>query len=446
MLTLEKKPDFRSKALAAFERSFSGDGAPAPFADIRRNAFDTFSKLGIPTRRHEAWKYTNVEQTLRHDYTLISPGDAADRLAKSDLDEVAVPGLDALCVVVLNGAFSAALSDDLSSIAGLEIGGLRQAALADGGAVGDYFARYADPDEDAFIALNTAFDLDGIFLHVRRGATIERPIHVIHVIDAEADSLVQTRHLHVIEEGAIATIIESHHVLPAGSAVKTFENAVTEIVVGQRANLSHYRIQDAGNDAAGVNTTQVYQRGGSTFSGFTFTFRSGLVRNNVNVVPDGEGCESNLNGLAIILGDQHVDNHTLVDHAKPNCQSNELYKSIVAERGTGVFNGKVFVRRDAQQTNAYQQSQGVVLSDDARHFSKPELEIYADDVKCSHGSTTGEMEPEALFYLRARGISEVEARALLLYAFARDLVESVRVEPLREWLQEMVTRRLDAIT
>ncbi|NNF56981.1 MAG: SufD family Fe-S cluster assembly protein, partial [Rhodothermaceae bacterium] len=191
-----------------------------------------------------------------------------------------------------------------------------------------------------------------------------------------------------------------------------------------------------------VTNTQVHQERGSVFSTATFTFASGLVRNDLTINPDGEGCESNLNGLYIATGQQHVDSHTLVDHTQPGCNSSELYKGILYDQATGVFNGKVFVRQAAQQTNAYQQSQGVVLSDDARHFSKPELEIYADDVKCSHGSTTGAIEPEALFYCRARGISFEDARAMLLYAFAHDVVEQVKSEAVRTWLDARIEERL----
>ena len=202
------------------------------------------------------------------------------------------------------------------------------------------------------------------------------------------------------------------------------------------------RVQDEGPDAHGVSLVQTYQSRDSDVSTLTFTFASGTVRNNTVMVPDGEGCQSTLGGLYLCHGDQHVDTNTLVDHVAPGCQSNELFKGIVYDQSTGVFNGKVFVQREAQQTNAYQQSQGVVLSPDARHYSKPELEIYADDVQCSHGSTTGAVEPEHIFYLRSRGVSESDARAMLLYAFAHDVVERVTLEPLRDHLDARIAERL----
>ena len=211
---------------------------------------------------------------------------------------------------------------------------------------------------------------------------------------------------------------------------------------GAAGVVRHVRVQDEGPDAHGVSHVQSYQERDSDVSTLTFTFSTGTVRNNTVMVPAGLGGQSTLGGLYICRGGQHVDTNTLVDHVAPGCQSNELFKGIIYDEGTGVFNGKVFVQREAQQTNAYQQSQGVVLSPRARHYSKPELEIYADDVKCSHGSTTGAIEPEHIFYLRSRGVSESDARAMLLYAFAHDVVEMVSLEPLRDHLDAMIAERL----
>ena len=222
----------------------------------------------------------------------------------------------------------------------------------------------------------------------------------------------------------------------------TFRNDLTEIVASDAAVVRHVRVQDEGDAAHGVSLVQTYQGRDSDVSTLTFTFASGTVRNNTVMVPAGEGGQSTLGGLYICHGTQHVDTNTLVDHVAPGCQSNELFKGILYDQSTGVFNGKVFVHREAQQTNAYQQSQGVILSPDAHHFSKPELEIYADDVKCSHGSTTGAVEPEHIFYLRSRGVSESDARAMLLYAFAHDLVEMVSMEPVRDWLDARIAERL----
>lgn len=434
MLTTETtKTDLYQRALDEADRAFSGDGAPRPFAERRRAARDRFAALGFPTKRDEAWKYTDLRPALRPDYAFLR-GDGTTRLTRADLDPYRVPDLDAHTAVVVNGAFVPALSD-LDGLDGATAASLR--ASADHEVVRRHLDR---ADDGAFAALNAAFDLDGLLLHVPDGIVLEKPLHVIHVVDAEADAFVQSRHLFVFGRSAQARVVESHHV--RGGA-ETLGNHVTEIVVAQGAVVDHYRIQDEGARAHQVNTAHVVQEGRSVFSTATFTFESGLVRNDLTVVPAAEGCETHLYGLYVLRGGQHVDNHTFVDHAAPGCQSNELYKGIVYDRATGVFNGKVYVRRDAQQTNAYQQSQGVVLSDDAHHYSKPELEIYADDVKCSHGSTTGEIDPEALYYCRARGISLSDARAMLLYAFAHDVVEQVKLPALRAHLDRLIEARLD---
>ena len=438
MLTLKPTSDFYNRALQEYDRVFSGDGAPRPFADLRLRGRDAFQALGIPTKKHEEWKYTDIRRALPGDVSFADRGEL--RITRDDVASHAIPDLNARTVVVVNGVFEPSLSD-LEDLGEIVITSLREAKVTHVALLKAHFGHYAEVNDSSFVALNSAFDLDGVFLYVPDGVIVEQPIRILHAIDTDTEAIVQSRHLFVFGNNSQARVIETHYAR-TGSA-NSFGNHVTEIVVGEDAVIDHYRVEDEGDNAAQVNTTQVYQQDRSVFSTTTFTFASGLVRNNVNVVVDGEHCESILNGLYIARGDQHVDNHTLVDHAKPGCTSSELYKGIIYDRATGVFNGKVLVRRAAQQTNAYQQSQGVVLSDDADHYSKPELEIYADDVKCSHGSTTGEIDPDALFYCRARGISFEAARSLLLYAFAHDVVRQVKLEPLRDWLNTRIDERLD---
>jgi Fe-S cluster assembly protein SufD len=434
MLTTDASTDLYQRALAEADRAVGGDGAPRLLDALRRQARDRFAALGFPTRRAEAWKYTDLRPVLRPDYAFLR-GDGASRLTRADLEPLRIPDLDAYTAVVVNGAFVPGLSD--AGFGRATVGSLREATAA---REEDALRPFADSDDDAFAALNAAFDLDGVFLHVPDGAVLERPLHVIHVVDADGDAFVQSRHRLVIGRNAQARVIETYHVL--GGAT-TLGNHVVEIAVGPDAVVDHYVVQDEGDGAHQVHAVHAVQEARSVFSTAAFTFRSGLVRNNVAAVPGAEGCETNLHGLYVLRGEQHVDTHTLVDHVAPGCRSNELYKGVVYDRATGVFNGKVFVRRDAQQTNAYQQSQGVVLSDHAHHYSKPELEIYADDVKCSHGSTTGEIDPEALYYCRTRGIALPDARAMLLYAFAHDVVEQVKLPALREHLDRLIEARLD---
>ena len=355
------------------------------------------------------------------------------------VESAAIDGLDAMRVVIVNGRFDASRSDLSALPDGVTAGSLREQVQRDPEGVRDTFGRHVDLERDAFAALNSAFSLDGLYLSVPRGVAVETPIHVVHVVTADAPTFVQGRTLIVVGQAAQATVVETFH---AAGQAETFRNDLTEIVCGAAGVVRHVRVQDEGERAHGVSLVQSYQERDSDVSTLTFTFGSGTVRNNTVMVPAGEGGQSTLGGLYICRGDQHVDTNTLVDHVAPGCQSNELFKGIVYDQGTGVFNGKVFVQREAQQTNAYQQSQGVVLSPQARHYSKPELEIYADDVKCSHGSTTGAIEPEHIFYLRSRGVSEADARAMLLYAFAHDVVEMVSLEPLRDHLDALIAERL----
>jgi Fe-S cluster assembly protein SufD len=440
--TLEKTPDLNERIASAFERQIEqrADGRPAAFDGLRDKARASFETLGIPTRRHEAWKYTRIEKALRHDYAVLEPGTPSN-VSADDVTGYRIKGFDAYTLVVVNGEVAPDLGDANGLPQGVHVGSLRDAAESHAEVVETYFGKYADVDADAFVALNTQFDLDGVFLRVDKGVTLERPIQIVHVTNADRDVLLQTRNLYLFGENSEALVVETYH---STGDVKTFGNRVSEIVVDRAARVNVLQLQTESEQASQVNTLQIYQEAQSYFAAHTYTLGGALVRNNVNAVPDGEGCETHLYGLYIAGGQQHVDNHTLIDHAAPNCYSNQLYRGIVDDRATGVFNGKVFVRRDSQQTNAYQSSQGVVLSDDASHYSKPELEIYADDVKCSHGSTTGEVEPEHVFYLRSRGLSEQQAKSLLLYAFAHDIVTELPHEALRDYLDGIIESRLNA--
>ena len=430
-------PDLIARALDAAARAAGGDGQPRPFAELRAGAAERLAVLGAPTRKLETWKYTDLRKILARDYAIagLAPDAPARTVTPADVAAARVPGIDGPTLVFVNGAFAPSLSS-LDVEPGLTVGPLRE-ALIDTPAL---FGTIAGAQDAAFVALNEAFELDGPYVRVAAGAMMERPVQIVHLTSADRETFVQTRGLIVVEAGAHARIIETH-AAPAADAV-TLGNVVTEVFVGEDAVVDHHRIQDEGNAASQVNTVQVAQGARSVYRTGTWTFSGELVRNDLTVTLRGENCETNLAGLYFLRGDQHVDNRTLLDHAAPGCMSDELYRGIVFDRAVGVFNGKVMVRREGQQTNAYQQSQGVVLSDTAKHFSKPELEIYADDVKCSHGSTTGEVDPEAMFYLRSRGIAFDRARALLLTAFAHDVVERVSIDSLRAHLDRLVDAAL----
>lgn len=431
------RPEERFVAAFEMQDGHTLNGSNANVQGLRREAIQAFSMLGLPNRKTEAWKYTNIEKALRHDYKIKGAG-APVPVSRQDLEQFLVPDLDSHVVVLTNGQFNEELSSIGKLPAGVVISGFAQAAEAHPEIVNRHFSKIADFHAEPLVALNTAFTQDGLFIYVPRGVVVEKPVQVVQFVHAHEDVMVQPRNLFVVEDGGVVRVVESEHAIAGG---KTFTNAVTEIYTGKHANVEYYKLEDSGEDATLVDTTQAYQEEGSVCSVYTFTLSGDLVRNNLTFLPNAEHCESHLFGLFLGRGKMHVDNHTLVDHAKPNCNSNELYKGILNDDSTGVFNGKVFVRPDAQKTNAYQSNKSIVLTDRAKMYAKPELEIYADDVKCSHGATTGQLDPEALFYLRSRGIPHEQARAMLLLAFARDVLDNVKLEPLRAVLDEAVHSR-----
>lgn len=422
------------------------NGASAAVQRHRSQAIERFRTLGLPTHRLEYWKYTDVSKLFRTAYDLVLDGDAPS-LTAEDLAPLAIDGLDAPSadggahrVVLVDGHFSEALSDVGALPEGVVVTGFAEASSAHPALFETHYARYAAYEERALTALNTAFTKDGVFVYVPSGTTLEEPVLVQHVVTAETPALVQPRALFVAEDGAHARIVEDHHVL---TDAEVLTNAVTEIFVGARAHLDHYRIQHEGAAASQVQDTRVWQEADSHFDTTTITLSGKLVRNNLTLTPSAPHCETHLYGLYLGRDAMHVDNHTIVEHAAPDCFSNELYKGVLDDRSTGVFNGRVHVHRDAQRINAYQSNKNIVLTRDAAIYSKPELEIYADDVQCSHGSTTGQLDEEAVFYLRSRGIPADRARQLLLHAFVRDVIDEVRIAPLRDHLEALVDARFD---
>ncbi len=426
-----------TRFVTAFEhREAARNGSHFWLGDLRREAMRQFTTLGFPTRKTEAWKYTNIASTLRRtlatDVSVVSVDNA--RAAP-------IPGLDAHVIVFDNGRYRAALSHIQDLPDGVLVTGLAEAAQSHAWLLRRYFGRVADYETCPFVALNTAFTEDSAVVYVPANTVLERPVHLVHRISSGQDALVQPRVLVIAEDNARLTLIQTS---VTTSAIPTFTNAVTEIFVGRDAHLERIDIQDEPDGASVVSSLDVTQDTGSTFHNSSFTLGGSIVRNNINVLTDAEHCQTFLNGLFLAEGASHVDNHTLIDHAKPQCYSSEYYKGILDDRATGVFNGKVLVRQDAQQINAYQSNKSIVLADTARMYAKPELEIYADDVKCSHGATTGQLDDEAIFYLRARGLTEKQARSLMLVSFARDVTERVTIAPLREVLDALITEHLGA--
>ncbi|MEL6843775.1 MAG: Fe-S cluster assembly protein SufD, partial [Bacteroidota bacterium] len=342
-------------------------------------------------------------------------------------------------LVFVNGQYQSDLSSISLNADVLYVSDLQNLSGAGIEAFEANFGSVSNGQEGIFAALNTAYAQEGVLVHVPKGKVAKAPIHILHLSEANGEALgMQHRNLVVVGESAEAKIVETTHTLGQGP---TFRNAFTEIIVGDNAGLEYVKIQRESDEAFQVDRTEVSQGRDSRFSIFTFTFSGELMRNNLRIRLLGEHLESHLMGLYLLDGQQHVDNHTTVDHAKPNGFSNELYKGIMDEQSTGVFRGRIHVYEDAQKTNAYQTNRNIILSETANVNTKPQLEIYADDVKCSHGATTGRLDESAMFYMKARGIKEIEARKMLVKAYSMEVVENVSIEPVQELLSQLIDTR-----
>lgn len=415
------------------------EGTGAELKPITEKAFEAFSAQGIPTTRHEEWKYTRISSLFHKDY-FIAPEETVSALAPAELDPFHLPGHEEANVLVfLNGAYAADLSQVRS--AELVVLPLEDAARGEyAGIVTQNLGHSSRYNRDGIHALNTAFVTGGVFIHVKRNQTAAHPIYFYYFTDArEANILAQPRTLVHVAENAEVQMVETYATL--GSS-ESFTNQVIEIVLERDARVEYYKIQNDAAHTHQVGTTHFRQVGKSYLYAVTISLNGGIVRNNLNIALEAERGEAHLYGLYFLQGHSHVDNHTVVDHAKPNCESNELYKGIVSDTAQAVFNGKIFVREDAQKTNAYQSNKNVLLTEGAGVNTKPQLEIFADDVKCSHGCTVGQLDEEGLFYLRSRGISEKTAKALLVHAFAMDILEKIRPENLRRYVDKMIADRL----
>ncbi|HEU4718030.1 MAG TPA: Fe-S cluster assembly protein SufD [Bacteroidia bacterium] len=428
MSTVAEKNPVAEKLMEGFPGklpSLSGD------AKVRRHAADVFLAAGIPTRKWEDYKYLHPEALFKKEFH--GTPSVSRMVTEHDVKEMLIAP-SAIRVVLVNGVFSAELSPKKNQPDGIVIMDLADAIVSSETAK-KHYAKYATAEKDPFIAWNTALNEGGVFIHFPAGAKMQEPVHIIHIASNEVSSVCHPRILIVAENGCEALIIESYESI---GPVKTFTNAVTEVFAAEHTKVHHYRVQAEGENAHQLNSLHALTQKGSNYSNYTFSFGGAWVRNNTNVVFSQPFSEAHLFGLYLPGGKSVVDNHTVVDHAVPDCMSNELFKGIVNGKSTAVFNGKIFVRPDAQRTNAFQTNRNILLSDDATVNTKPQLEIYADDVKCSHGTSTGRLNDEALFYLRARGIGEDNARKLLVRAFAEEVVEKVELKELRGYIDSRI--------
>jgi Fe-S cluster assembly protein SufD len=402
---------------------------------LRDEAFARFCETGFPTTHDEDWRFTNVAPIARIQFAFAEQG---RELSKNDLKGWTINGAAAQ-LVFIDGSFSAELSDS-AKFAGVEIASLKAQIASKPGEIQAHLGKYANIQRDVFCALNTAFSEDGAFVKVRRGTVLEQPIHLLFVsIETDVATMSHPRNLVIFEDESQGTVIEEYVSIGKGTA---FSNSVTELIVGENATVSHYMIEREHRDAFNVSTLRIEQARSANVASHSLLLGGGLVRNNVHPVLAGEGGECLINGLFVGAGRQHLDNYMYVEHAKPHCSSRQFYNGILDGHAHGVFHGRIIVHKDAQKTDAKQTNRNLLLSDDAQIDTKPQLEIYADDVKCTHGATIGQIEENALFYLQSRGIDETSARRLLLLAFASECLDRMKPGGARDHAERLIHEHL----
>jgi Fe-S cluster assembly protein SufD len=409
--------------------------SPLPWLNkLRQAGIARFDQVGFPTTKEEEWRFTNVAPIARTRFKLASQVESP---VAAELTADYAFGRDAAAeIVIVNGHFSAGLSKLGKLPKGVTVTSLAEALKKTPELVEPSLGRCVKIDKDPFVALNTGFVRDGAFVHFAKGAVVRHPIHLLFIsVPGSEPAVAYPRVLVVAEDNVQATIVESY---VGGGAGAYFNDAVTEIIVGDNTFIDHCRLEQETLEAYHMAAMHVELGRSSNFISHAVSLGGKLVRNDLSVVINGERTEATVNGLVVIGGDQHVDNHTLIRHEKPNCPSHELYKHVLDGRASGVFKGKIYVQKDAQKTDSKQTNKTLLLSDDATMNAMPALEIYADDVKCTHGSTTGPVDEEMVFYLQTRGVSYEAARHLLTYAFAADITRRIKVEPVRRRIEDFM--------
>ncbi len=414
------------------------DNAGTEVNKHRKKALADFNRIGIPDKKNEAYKYTDIEPFFAGDYISEFSIDKFFKLNLSDIFKCDVPELDTYVVILLNG-FYYGNADPQSLPDDVIICGFAEASVKYPEIFKKYYSKRADSAVDGLVALNTLFAQDGIFIYVPKGAALKKPIQIINLCYSFKNLRIFRRNLIVTDENSEARIIVCDHTICNRSYLT---NTLTEIYANDNSFVDYSKIQNENNISTQISNTFIQQESNSNVTTNTISLHGGLIRNNVFIKLNAEGCENNIYGLFLCDLQQHITSYTYVKHDKPNCKSNQLFKGILDDRATGVFNGKIYVSGDAQKTEAFQRNNNIILSDEAKMYSKPHLEIYADDVKCSHGATVGQLDNEALFYLKSRGIGEREAKHLLMYAFANEIISKIQVEYLKRRIIGLVERRL----
>lgn len=420
-----------------YEKLQEGD-RESTLSVARTEAFQTFNRLGIPSVKNEEWKYTRIGQAFNKTYQLADH--EMQELTAEAIAAIRLPGYEvANELVFVNGIFAPELSNISSE--GLIVQLLQDAAINEfAPIIAQHFNHSSEYLKDGINALNTALLDGGVFVHIGKGNFIEHPVYIYNITNTvDTPVLAQPRSLVYIGHGARVQMVETY---ASFGIADTMTNQVMEIIVEQDAVVGYYKIQNDAANASQVSSTHIRQTGRSVVNTVTISMNGGIVRNNLHAILEAPYAEAHLYGLYFQYGNSHIDNHTVVDNVAPNCLSNELYKGILDDQSAGVFNGKIFVRKDAQKTNAFQSNKNILLSDTASVNTKPQLEIFADDVKCSHGCTVGQLDTEALFYLQSRGIPQNEAMSLLLQGFAMDIIEKIALAPVRTYVEHLISERL----
>jgi Fe-S cluster assembly protein SufD len=429
--------DLKEKLISSFMAFEEKVDVTAQLHDIRTSAIKNFESKGFPTKKEEAWKYTSLNSVLKNDFSVFPKRE--NSIEFKDVKQFFLHEIDTYKLVFVDGKFSSFLSSTTHE--GIDVCLLSSVLTKPKYkmVLDTYFNQIASKDE-SLTTLNTAFAQEGAYINIPKSKVADKPIEIIHFSTGEESALmVQPRNLIIVGENAHVQIIERHQSLNSNPVLT---NSVTEIFAQKRAIVDYYKIQNDEQTANLIDNTYISQKQESRVAVHTFSFGGNITRNNLNFYHFGERIDSTLKGITIIGDKQHVDHYTLVNHATPNCESHQNYKTILGGSSTGVFNGKIFVEKEAQKTDAFQQNNNILLSDKATINAKPQLEIFADDVKCSHGCTIGQLDESAMFYMQQRGIPQKEAKALLLYAFSNEVIESIKIPELKQRITKIIAMKL----
>jgi len=412
----------------------------APVMNTSRDAsFKLFEKLGFPTPRLENYKYSDLKEPLSVDYGLninrfqipVNPYE----VFKCD-----VPGINSFLFFVVNDAFYPVNEPNNKTLPkGVIIGSLKEIAITHPELLKDYFGKLSTTKNDGLVAFNGAFAQDGFFMYVPKGVVLDKPVQLINIMRSDVDFMANSHNLIILEEGAHAQLLVCDHTM---DEVRFLSNRVTEVFVGENASYEHYKLENTHTKTTNLSTLLIDQKSSSSVLANVITLHNGVTRNSIEIDLEGEHCETLLCGMVIADKKQQVDNFTSILHNQPNCQSNELFKYVLDDESKGGFTGKILVAKDAQKTSAFQINKNILLKKTARMNTKPQLEIYADDVKCSHGATIGQLDETAKFYMQSRGIPEAEAKLLLMFAFTGDVIEKIRIQALQDRIKILVEKRL----